>query len=101
MFGEPGMAPGAFCGCCNPAHFIVTPNGFITSEKGINRIKVLGKSGDFIEFVTSGTNLSLQYHLIWLQQMAIYYMPPIRQIQNYMFSEGNKELALIIIFEKF
>jgi DNA-binding beta-propeller fold protein YncE len=53
MFGEPGMAPGAFCGCCNPAHFIVTPNGFITSEKGINRIKVLGKSGEFIEFVTS------------------------------------------------
>ena len=53
MFGEPGMAPGAFCGCCNPAHFIVTPNGFITSEKGINRIKILGKSGEFIEFVTS------------------------------------------------
>jgi WD40 repeat protein len=53
MFGEPGMAPGAFCGCCNPAHFVVTPDGFITSEKGINRIKVLGKSGEFIEFVTS------------------------------------------------
>jgi len=53
MFGEPGMAPGAFCGCCNPAHFIVTPNGFVTSEKGINRIKILGKSGEFIEFVTS------------------------------------------------
>ena len=53
MFGEPGMAPGAFCGCCNPAHFIVTPDGFITSEKGINRIKVLGKSGEFIEYVTS------------------------------------------------
>jgi hypothetical protein len=53
MFGEPGMAPGAFCGCCNPAHFIVTPNGFITSEKGINRIKVLGKSGEFVEFVTN------------------------------------------------
>ncbi len=53
MFGEPGMAPGAFCGCCNPAHFIVTPSGFVTSEKGINRIKILGKSGEFIEFVTS------------------------------------------------
>ncbi len=52
-FGEPGMAPGAFCGCCNPAHFIITPEGFITSEKGINRIKILGKSGEFIEFVTS------------------------------------------------
>ena len=52
-FGEPGMAPGAFCGCCNPAHFIVTPTGFVTSEKGINRIKILGKDGEFIEFVSS------------------------------------------------
>jgi hypothetical protein len=53
-FGEPGMAPGAFCGCCNPAHFIVTPNGFVTAEKGINRIKILGKDGGFVEFVSSG-----------------------------------------------
>ena len=44
-FGEPGMAPGAFCGCCNPAHFIVIPDGFITAEKGINRIKILGQEG--------------------------------------------------------
>jgi hypothetical protein len=53
QFGEPGMAPEAFCGCCNPAHFVVTPEGFITSEKGINRIKILGKNGEFIEFVSS------------------------------------------------
>jgi hypothetical protein len=53
MFGEPGMAPGAFCGCCNPAHFIVTSEGFITSEKGINRIKILGKAGEFVEFISS------------------------------------------------
>jgi hypothetical protein len=52
-FGEPGMAPGAFCGCCNPAHFVITPDGFITGEKGINRIKVLDKKGDFVEFVSS------------------------------------------------
>jgi hypothetical protein len=52
-FGDPGMAPGAFCGCCNPAHFIKTPQGFVTSEKGINRIKILGKAGEFIEFVSS------------------------------------------------
>ncbi len=53
MFGEPGMAPEAFCGCCNPAHFIVTPEGFVTAEKGINRIKIMGKEGQFIEFVSS------------------------------------------------
>ncbi len=42
QFGEPGTAPGAFCGCCNPAHFAVIPQGFVTAEKGINRIKILG-----------------------------------------------------------
>ena len=52
-FGEPGTAPDAFCGCCNPAHFIKTKTGYITAEKGINRIKVLGESGEFIEFVSS------------------------------------------------
>jgi hypothetical protein len=53
FFGEPGMAPGAFCGCCNPAHFAVLPGGFVTAEKGINRIKILNEKGDFVEFVSS------------------------------------------------
>jgi len=52
-FGEPGTAPENFCGCCNPAHFVKTKNGYITAEKGINRIKILGESGEFIEFVSS------------------------------------------------
>jgi hypothetical protein len=52
-FGEPGTAPGAFCGCCNPAHFALVPGGFITAEKGINRIKQLNGKGEFTEFVSS------------------------------------------------
>ncbi|HZK60640.1 MAG TPA: hypothetical protein VFC41_01100 [Anaerovoracaceae bacterium] len=52
-FGEPGTAPGAFSGCCNPAHFILTSYGFVTAEKGINRIKILNKNGEFTEFVSS------------------------------------------------
>ena len=52
-FGEPGLAAGAFCGCCNPAHFILIPNGFVTAEKGINRIKILSNTGEFVEFVSS------------------------------------------------
>ena len=55
-FGEPGTAPGAFCGCCNPAHFTVVPQGFITAEKGINRIKILDKNGEFTEFVSSANS---------------------------------------------
>jgi hypothetical protein len=52
-FGEPGTAPGAFCGCCNPAHFALVPGGFVTAEKGINRIKLLNLKGEFSEFVSS------------------------------------------------
>ncbi len=51
-FGEPGTAPDAFCGCCNPAHFAVIPQGFVTAEKGINRIKILDRDGMFVEFVS-------------------------------------------------
>lgn len=51
-FGEAGTAPGAFCGCCNPAHFAIIPQGFITAEKGINRIKIMDRDGHFVEFVS-------------------------------------------------
>jgi hypothetical protein len=52
-FGEAGLAPGAFCGCCNPAEFALIPGGFVTAEKGINRIKIINEKGEFVEFVSS------------------------------------------------
>ena len=52
-FGEAGTAPGLFCGCCAPPHFAIIPDGFVTAEKGINRIKILNKKGEFVEFVNS------------------------------------------------
>jgi hypothetical protein len=52
-FGEPGSEQGEFCGCCNPAHFTLIPGGFITAEKGINRIKILNEKGEFVESVSS------------------------------------------------
>lgn len=55
-FGEAGTAPGLFCGCCAPAHFILVPQGYITAEKGINRIKILDNNGGFTEFVNSKNN---------------------------------------------
>ena len=57
-YGEPGSAPGAFCGCCNPAHFTVLPQGFVTAEKGINRIKILDPDGGFTEFVSSNNKFT-------------------------------------------
>jgi hypothetical protein len=56
FFGKPGTDPDSFCSCCNPAHFTVIPGGFVTSEKGINRIKILNKKGEFVEFVSSVNN---------------------------------------------
>lgn len=56
FFGESGSGPEGFCGCCNPAHFAVFPGGFVTAEKGINRLKILGEKGEFIEFVSSANN---------------------------------------------
>jgi hypothetical protein len=53
FFGLPGTAPEAYSGCCNPAHFVLTKDGFITAEKGINRIKVITNEGKFVEFVSS------------------------------------------------
>jgi hypothetical protein len=47
-WGEPSMTPEGFCGCCNPSHFAILPDGsFVTSEKGIERIKVYGSDGKF------------------------------------------------------
>jgi hypothetical protein len=53
FFGEPGLAPEYFCGCCAPAHFALVPQGFVTAEKGINRIKILNMKGEFVEYVNS------------------------------------------------
>jgi hypothetical protein len=56
FFGAPGTDPGFFCGCCAPPHFALIPDGFVTAEKGINRIKILNKKGEFVEFVNSHNN---------------------------------------------
>lgn len=47
-FGNPGVSPGSFGGCCNPVYLSATPTGeIITSEKGIPRISCYGREGDF------------------------------------------------------
>jgi hypothetical protein len=47
-WGRASSALDGFFGCCNPVHFAVLPDGrFVTSEKGIPRIKIYGPQGDF------------------------------------------------------
>ncbi|MDT8391737.1 MAG: hypothetical protein RRC34_14650 [Lentisphaeria bacterium] len=45
-WGEAGTRLEAFCGCCNPTHVAVFPDGrFITVEKGLTRIKEYDQQG--------------------------------------------------------
>lgn len=53
-WGEPSAGIKGFCGCCNPAHFALLPDGrFVTSEKGLARVKIYSAKGDF-EGVVAG-----------------------------------------------
>jgi hypothetical protein len=53
FFGEPGLDPAAFSGCCNPSHIALLGNGnIVTSEKGINRIKIMTPGGELAEYVS-------------------------------------------------
>lgn len=45
-----------FSGCCNPAYFCFLPDGsFVTSEKGLVRVKVYKPSGEFLGVVAPPT----------------------------------------------
>ncbi len=47
-WGVSSMAMEGFCGCCNPSNFAFLSDGsFVTTEKGIERIKVYLPNGSF------------------------------------------------------
>jgi len=51
-WGKIAMGMDGFCGCCNPTHFIILEDGvFVTSEKGIARIKVHNQLGEMVSVV--------------------------------------------------
>ena len=48
-WGKTSSAVDGFCGCCNPSNFAILSDGsFITSEKGLVRVKKYNKNGEFI-----------------------------------------------------
>ena len=52
IWGKVGLDATAFSGCCNPAHFAITSNGlFITSEKGLQRIKIHDSRGAYLGII--------------------------------------------------
>ena len=51
-WGKYGLDIEGFCGCCNPTNFAVTREGrFITSEKGLPRVKIYSPAGELLEVV--------------------------------------------------
>ncbi|MGQ9607198.1 MAG: hypothetical protein ACUVTW_13440 [Thermogutta sp.] len=48
FWGKAGLGKDAFCGCCNPAHIALLPDGStVTLEKGLLRVKVFSPQGEF------------------------------------------------------
>jgi hypothetical protein len=53
-WGHYAMEIAGFCGCCNPTHFaILTDGSFVTSEKGIPRVKIYNRIGELTAIVAS------------------------------------------------
>ena len=51
-WGEFGMEIQGFSGCCNPSHFTLLEDGsFVTSEKGLPRVKVYNRIGNLVSVV--------------------------------------------------
>ena len=51
-WGEFSMEIEGFCGCCNPSHLVILDDGsFVTSEKGIVRVKVSNRLGNVVSVV--------------------------------------------------
>ncbi len=47
-WGKTSVSVEGFCGCCNPVNIAVLPDGgFVTSEKGLTRVKVYDSQGVF------------------------------------------------------
>lgn len=51
-WNKSAMSVDGFCGCCNPSYIAIRADGsFVTSEKGIPRIKIYSAGGDFVGVV--------------------------------------------------
>ena len=59
FWGSHGEGVEGFCGCCNPTNIAVLPDGrFVTSEKGIPRVKVYRADGQFAAVVAGPQTLA-------------------------------------------
>jgi len=83
-WGDSSVEVEGFCGCCNPTHFSITETGsFITSEKGIVRIKKYDSAGQFVcaiagpeHFKKNSEGLDIAID----SKQSIYVLEPVAQV---------------------
>jgi hypothetical protein len=57
-WGERSVKIKGFCGCCNPVSFAILPDGgFVTAEKGLDRVKLYNSDGGFMGVVAGPAQL--------------------------------------------
>ena len=57
-WGKFSMKIDGFCGCCNPTNFAMLAEGsFVTSEKGLTRVKIYDPEGKFVGVVAGPQQL--------------------------------------------
>ena len=57
-WGERSVGIKGFCGCCNPVNFALLPDGgFVTAEKGLDRVKIYNSDGGFVGVVAGPAQL--------------------------------------------
>lgn len=65
FWGEAGSGIKQFFGCCNPSQFAMLPDGkFVTSEKGVPRIKIYSDEGEFESVVAGPEQLGIKKYEI-------------------------------------
>lgn len=57
-WGERSVKIQGFCGCCNPVNFaLLSDGGFVTAEKGLDRVKIYNSDGRFVGVVAGPAQL--------------------------------------------
>ena len=63
-WGKSSMSVEGFCGCCNPINIAVLgDDSFVTSEKGLGRIKLYDPEGAFVGVVAGPEQLGVTAHV--------------------------------------
>ena len=93
-WGEFGMEIQRFAGCCNPSHFTLLEDGsFVTSEKGLPRVKIYNRIGGLVSVVapteqfaegTVGLDLAVD------SSQRIYVLDPMQKLVR-VFEKKEKE----------